>query len=294
MRATTLFFRIVAHLLLIVAPTMSHAQSASFQGLGFLPGNSYSITTGVSADGSVVVGYSANGADGPYQAFRWTATTGMVGLGFVPGGTSAASSSASGVNSDGSVIVGYDNGTDSPFRWTAATGMVAIGGPGIFVSAAAVNADGSVVVGWGPTPSRSAEQPIRWTTAGILGLGFLPGYSIAGFAHGVNADGSVVIGEVLADPSGTPQGQAFRWTAANGMVGLGFVPGYDMRSIANGVNADGSVVVGVSQGSTTNNAFRWTAATGMIGIGGDTANGVSGEGTIVVGIDSNGEAFRWT
>ena len=63
------------------APTISCAQS--FQGLGFLPGYTGSNATGISADGTVVVGTSI----GPNssQAFRWTAVGGMVGLGFVPG-----------------------------------------------------------------------------------------------------------------------------------------------------------------------------------------------------------------
>jgi probable HAF family extracellular repeat protein len=61
------------------------AQAASFQGLGDLPGVvSLALATGVSADGSVVVGnsQSANGL----EAFRWTQATGMVGLGDLPGG----------------------------------------------------------------------------------------------------------------------------------------------------------------------------------------------------------------
>jgi hypothetical protein len=38
------------------APKISHAQSASFQGIGFLSGHNTSRADGVSADGSVVVG----------------------------------------------------------------------------------------------------------------------------------------------------------------------------------------------------------------------------------------------
>jgi probable HAF family extracellular repeat protein len=42
------------------------------------PGNTGSEAWAVSADGSVVVGGSYGGAN--YQAFRWTAATGMVGI----------------------------------------------------------------------------------------------------------------------------------------------------------------------------------------------------------------------
>jgi probable HAF family extracellular repeat protein len=55
---------------------------ASFQGLGFLPGGTQSYPTGISADGSVVVG-SCPTAFGT-RAFRWTTGTGMVDLGMLP------------------------------------------------------------------------------------------------------------------------------------------------------------------------------------------------------------------
>ncbi len=49
-----------------------------FTDLGFLPNVTYerSVTYGVSADGSVVVGYSYN-ANSDMKAFRWTLETGM-------------------------------------------------------------------------------------------------------------------------------------------------------------------------------------------------------------------------
>ena len=67
-------------------PLASGAQTASFMPLGSLPsgGIFYSDAADVSADGSVVVGgsFSASGR----EAFRWTASTGMVGLGDLPDG----------------------------------------------------------------------------------------------------------------------------------------------------------------------------------------------------------------
>src|SRR5436190_23980039 len=91
--------------------------AASFQGLGDLPGGVFSsFASGVSWDGKVVAGtsQSSNG----YEAFRWTATNGMVGLGDLPGGT--FSSDAAGVSADGAVVVGSStssSGTEA-FRWT--------------------------------------------------------------------------------------------------------------------------------------------------------------------------------
>jgi probable HAF family extracellular repeat protein len=53
--------------------------------LGDLPGSAfYSVASGVSDDGSVVVGHSD--ATSGYEPFRWTSGSGMVGLGHLPGG----------------------------------------------------------------------------------------------------------------------------------------------------------------------------------------------------------------
>jgi probable HAF family extracellular repeat protein len=52
--------------------------------LGTLPGGGGSAATGVSADGSVVVGYAYNAAV-QRRAFRWTAARGMQDLGTLGG-----------------------------------------------------------------------------------------------------------------------------------------------------------------------------------------------------------------
>jgi probable HAF family extracellular repeat protein len=84
----------------LVASTPAFA-GPMFKGLGYLPGKRMgSYASGISADGSVVVGTSYRGA----EAFRWTEADGMVGLGHLPG--EGAASSALGVSADGSVIVG--------------------------------------------------------------------------------------------------------------------------------------------------------------------------------------------
>jgi probable HAF family extracellular repeat protein len=49
------------------------------QDLGTLPGGYYSVASGVSADGAVVVGRAGNAA-GQDRAFRWTAAGGMEDL----------------------------------------------------------------------------------------------------------------------------------------------------------------------------------------------------------------------
>src|SRR5208337_4431920 len=87
-----------------------------------------SSPSGVSADGSVVVGLSSD-TSGNSQAFRWTESVGMVGLGFLPGGVT---SSARAVSADGSVVVGLSSdasGNSQAFRWTESVGMVGLGFP---------------------------------------------------------------------------------------------------------------------------------------------------------------------
>src|SRR5262245_14805654 len=81
----------------------SRAVAATLLPLGDLPGGSfYSLSLGVSADGSVVVGRSES-ASGD-EPFRWTAGDGMVGLGDLPGGGFYGAAGAA--SADGSVVVG--------------------------------------------------------------------------------------------------------------------------------------------------------------------------------------------
>jgi probable HAF family extracellular repeat protein len=112
---------------------------------------------------TVVVGFSNDASGHGFKAFRWTAASGMVGLGFLPGGNQ---SSARGVNADGKVVVGQANdASDQPqaFRWTRATRMqsvltlllaakvVTMTGWQLR-SANGVSADGTVIVGDGVDP----------------------------------------------------------------------------------------------------------------------------------------------
>ncbi|WP_072927563.1 PEP-CTERM sorting domain-containing protein [Microcystis aeruginosa] len=254
-------------------------QGTGMVGLGFLPGggpsanlNAGSNALGISADGSVVVGYSnipnVNGGYGGYEAFRWTQATGMVGLGDLPGGI--FDSKATGVSADGSVVVG--NGTGfygTAFRWTQATGMVGLGylpGGGYYAasSATGVSANGSVVVG-NSTSANGIEvlgwqEAFRWTQGtGMVGLGDLPGGNFWSSAQNVSADGSVVVGQ----SSGAYGYEAFRWTQGTGMIGLGSLPGGLFVSAATGVSADGSVIVGVSNSANGQEAFIWDSIQGM-------------------------------
>lgn len=278
---------------------------ADFVPLGDLPGGlSLSRASGVSADGSVVVGESVS-ASSFFEAFRWTPREGMVGLGFLPG---FPTSTARATSANGSVVVGTGLGPskEEAVRWTAASSVVGLGFlPGFAESRAfGVSADGSVVVGnSNSVPGQSGQfQAFRWTAAsGMVGLGFLSGGGLSN-AEAVSADGSLVVG---VSDSGAGR-QAFRWTEAGGMIGLGDLPGGSFFSSAHGVSADGLVVVGISDSASGAQAFRWTQSGGLIGLGflpagmQSEAFGASANGSIVVGRDlvgpvGHGEerAFLW-
>src|SRR5262249_21023500 len=144
------------------------ATQATFMGLGDLPGGTFSSSAlAVSADGSVVVGYSiSTSSGGSTEAFRWTAQTGMLGLStpdnpIYPG-------EAVGVSADGSRVTGTGaiGPTGVGWLWTAQTGLTDIGDlPGGAVSseATAISADGSAIVGFGSSDFNPGGEAFRWT-----------------------------------------------------------------------------------------------------------------------------------
>jgi probable HAF family extracellular repeat protein len=269
--------------------------AAFFTPLGELPGGGDgSNAHGVSGDGSVIVGdsVSSNG----HEPFRWTATSGMVGLGGMPGG-----GGGNAVSADGKVVVGNSPSatlSTLAFRWTEEGGMVDLGflpGGSGESAALAVSGDGTYIVGHADIVSPGPATAFIWDEVnGMVSLG--GGFS--SLAYDISYDGSVVVGSF---PSGTGGfNEAFRWTEQGGMVGLSDLPGGDVRSHAFSVSADGSVVVGYSVSANGDEAFRWTESGGMVGLGGlpsDTfqsvAYAVSGDGYEVVG-HSGAQAFVWT
>ena len=218
-------------------------------GLGYLSGaHKFSKATGVSGDGTVIVGSSSGGA------FRWTATGGMAGLGlpFEPAAISA----------DGHVIVG---GAGEAFRWTADEGMIfpdldEVEGIEFFIDAGfsmgatAVSADGSVIVGfmrnsdvsesfrWGSTIDRLGQMPFGW------GASFIYPFNEA---TGVSGNGAVVIGFGAIDSRIEP----FVWNETSGfqilrdilLAGGAALPDGFVLYAANGISADGNTIVGQGQ-----------------------------------------------
>jgi uncharacterized protein with beta-barrel porin domain len=279
--------------LVALAASASPGHAQSFQGLGFIGTSGVSLSStvaGISADGSVVVGTTESGVIS--QAYRWTAQTGMVGLG--PTGPFSGGSSASDVSADGSVLSGVIFNGGQAARWTAATGFQRLDPVGTLSQAYGISSDGNVIVGFTNGLASATGEAFRWTAAtGVVGLGFLPG-NAGSRAIGTNAGGSVIVGDSSLVAAGQTPLRAFRWTQPTGMTGLGVLSG-DTISTASAVTANGSTIFGTSfllDGSSrlvSGQAFRWTQATGMVGLGalpGDNfsqAAAVSADGAVMVG-----------
>ncbi len=223
-------------------------------------GTNQASVVGLSADGSTVYGNSP-GANG-FEAFRWQASTGTVGLGDFAGG--GFSSFAQGSNATGSKIVG--RGTPDitrGFIWSEPGPLVRLanlsGGTSNSDTANAMSADGVHTVG----QSNSLAYGIRATiwSGNALGqvLPDMAGGSVFNDALAVNADGTVVAGW------GTSAAgfEAAIWT--NGVLQtLGDLPGGTVTARATAINSDGTVVYGRGNAASSNTTFRWTAATGMV------------------------------
>jgi probable HAF family extracellular repeat protein len=220
-----------------------YAMNTGPVGLGYLPGGGpgagglfagISSATGVSADGSVVVGYSAsaNSLNQPWQG----------------GGLQT---------NDG--VSGYE-----AFVWTDAAGMVALGdlAGGYFNSqASAVSANGQVVVGRGT--SAAGGEAFRWTSqTGMIGLGFLNPQAPGSSAMATSGDGSIVVGQSILRRLSEPVGGvvpinndvygAFIWDAQHGMRNLQSVleadygmdlTGWQLTSAVD-ISDDGLVIAG--------------------------------------------------
>jgi probable HAF family extracellular repeat protein len=259
-----------------------------------------------SGDGSVVVGTFEQ----PPRAYRWTASTGAVLLGDLPGGIEW--SAALGVSNDGAVVVGKSNSMPGyeAFRWTAAGGMQGLGdlpGGAFGSEARGISGDGLVVVGTGA--AANGGEAFRWTASGgMVGLGELPGGAFDSEAYDASEDGTVVVGRSSSAASGA-QYEPMRWTEAGGMVGLGDLPGGATNGYALGVSADGNLVVGFSETGLGPEAFVWDTAGGMrnlrvvlaqngIDMTGWTlriAYDVSADGTRIAGwgVNPSGEEQAW-
>jgi len=235
-------------------------EAGGMQGLADPLVHDHSWAYGVSADGSVVVGYNRGIGELNRTAFRWTEAEGMVDLELPADPPGGEYSRAYAVSADGSTVVGYWGGpsplaSQKPFRWTASEGMVDLGLSG---TAFDVSADGSVVVGeaW----RSSTLEAFLWTEAGgVVGLGFVPGSDNWSNAHAVSDDGSLVVGN--------SEFRAFLWDDVHGMRDLNDLlaaDGVDLQGgvlhSAKDVSIDGQTIVLVGEGLAPDGSYQaWRA-----------------------------------
>ena len=263
------------------------AAGTTFRGLGHISGGlDITQARGVSADGSVVVGFGHS--DDGREVFRWTDANGMqlMDVQFASDGIDISGEEfwPTGVSADGNVVIGYKS--DMLFKWIVNSNRVDLVDVPLGL-AEGVSSDGGIVVGRGKLATTPGDwEAIVWDNTGsVTGLGILPAEGDNSRAYDVSSDGSVVIGR--SEVTSIPTVEAFRWDAINGMVGLGSLTG-ESESAARAISADGNVIVGSSSGS----AFRWDSSNGMVNLGAFSPTDVSDDGNVVVG-NGSPDTFRW-
>jgi probable HAF family extracellular repeat protein len=309
-----IFFALVA-ILSQPAALAGAGGSGAFIPLGDLPGGIFSSRPfAVSADGSVVVGWSWSGPG--REAWVWHQSTGMMPLGDLPGGS--FESKAFGVSDDGSVVVGHSiSGSTSSgdsrfeaFRWTAGSDLEGLGVLGeacvqefCFASsrAVAVSADGEVIAGDTNTSLNASGIAMRWSEAG--GMQTVPGLPALDYSSvtALSADGQTFIGALLSDTDGdgSLEQQGFTWDPNSGVQFIdGLIAGEFGTEVVD-VSSDGSIIVGHARspraGTVGHEAFRWTVSSGAEPLGfldeseqtvrrpSSWAEGVSSDGQVVIG-----------
>ncbi len=224
----------------------------------------------LSADGKVVVGNYGT---------RWTAATGVVPTGFIPG--TEKTKQAWAINSDGSIEVGLPvpyNGVGRYWSISGATtftpGTPIVESQGLF-GPCRMTDDGAWVIGY----AAGAGRPARTNRLGAWEL--FPTADLQGErAFSTSADGSVVVGG--ASKSGVQYGIA--WNVGTGPAGsASLVIVDDFNAIA--VSADGKVAAG----QRGNRAAVWTIG-GTVevfnppaGFSNGSAYSISGDGRVVAG-----------
>jgi uncharacterized membrane protein len=212
-------------------------------GLGFVNPNPFgdgvsSRATAVSADGSVIVGWTAFLFDDPNRSWRWTSATGLVH-------NTGPDRRPEDLSSDATLEVGIwnDGDMDSPheaYLWSAVSGLVPLGDlpwdgdpfdePEDTDSGARAVSDAGVVVGFGQ--QAAGDTAFIWDAVnGMRPLAQVLedeyGFDLTGWrlidATDITADGRTIVGRGIA-PNGTTQA----WIAflpepgSLGLLALGF------------------------------------------------------------------------
>ncbi|MEM1111613.1 MAG: hypothetical protein AAGI11_06875 [Pseudomonadota bacterium] len=289
---------------------------ASFDTIEALPGGgNQTVAGGISPDGSAIIGSSEYGfGPGDFEAFRWTAGEGTVGLGDLPGLT--VNSEAYGASLRGTAVTGCGTSDEAveglssvreAFRWTLAGGMQPLGdfdGGQYRSCGLAISADGSTVVGVGRTAR--GDEAFRWRErTGFSALDDLPGGGFESVAFAVSSGGQIAVGY-----STSGRGvEAVRWRFDAPIERLGDLPGGRFRSVATAMSLNSDVVAGrgevdylLATRTPVNEAFVWTEANGLQGLGflrprqrnsEPTPVAVAADGDVIVGNEGS-RPWLWT
>ncbi|MFT0212320.1 autotransporter domain-containing protein [Pseudomonas sp. F1_0610] len=194
--------------------------TATSSEVGFLNTKDPSIThmsqvaTGISADGSKVVGQSRRSSTAE-RAYLWTVGDATaIDLGTLQANSltsNTGNSYASAISGDGKTIVGWadnDAGQQIAFHWQVSTGMLALGtlGNDIKSKANAVSDDGKIIVGNSYNAANESSafywQKTESANGTMTQLAHLTGQT-SSEANAVSKDGKVVVG--------TSGGRATAW-----------------------------------------------------------------------------------
>ena len=273
-----------------------------FAGIGrmpnpFLPAaDEMTAVTGISEDGSILVGFCAR-PHGRTEAIVWNGA--LTGLGFLGGHKSLACD----VSSNGQIIVGLSERSDlreEAFRFENGSmqGLGFLPGAATFLRSVtgAVSDDGGVIVGESTNVEHRTEA-FRLAAGRMQGLGFLTQLEQrSSSATAISGDGTVIAGRATDD---TGRDVAVRWIDQQ-IETLGLLPG-TLYASATALSEDGSVVVGNARHdpARTYEAFIWRHGV-MSSLGGlsgapveSFAAAVSKDGSVVLGTakDANGDSI---
>jgi len=217
-----------------------------------LTGHITSSSTGVSADGAVVVGISRPQSSS--QGVRWSHS---LSAQLVQTSSGEPAIDVTGVSFDGTAMVGRTS-QDGFLLTNTGTHTLPRLSPWSPSYPHAISSDGTTAVGVGSIGTTASRAFIWSESTGIQNLGILPGFHES-LATEISADKSTVIGHLrMANSDRT----AFYWRADTGIQLIQPLTGYTSLS-ANSVTSDGSVIVGNAQAFGGNRAYIWSADLGM-------------------------------
>lgn len=279
---------VAAALALLLGQAAAHAAASwTITDIGVLADGPFAFSTATAInDAGQVTGMSRNAA-GASHAFLWSAGSGMVDLGDVPGGDNFSAGLA--INAGGQVAGSslFGTGLESrhAFRWTAEGGIADLGarpGNNYYSEGLGINAAGTVV-GW--TGLYTNTTAFYRTPSGAMTLLSKPSSNSSTQANAIADDGTIV--GFTMKTNGTTL--ATVWAPNGSRSELPDLAGGAVYSTAHAINAAGTVV-GSSAVAGGGHAFVWTAAGGMVDLGDlDGGNPASGaldinDGGDIVGV----------